>query len=303
MKLLIFLFIASVMFGQGCNEITKKSPSTTEPKTIPHMEDADTKPCGWSLDPSLVLLLSEDPSPHIIPDSVNKAAYPSLVMPRDCYHPTVRDYQKHHKFKSKKNIGAIDWDEKVKFTPSTFLTFHSGAKSVFSITWKNGIVDIEHGDSTEITEAAETFFAFLEDYISEEYDIIEKNKIDTIDWDAVIDEAFNNKPQVKKFLYSEPNWVIATLINDTTLSVSDEIKELWWAGKKLITVDDLQEYAEECYADSSKSHLGYPLWSDGCLVKKGNLADWFELDCNKENHYEYVHRTPTFTGFIKWLEE
>ncbi|MBU2061716.1 MAG: hypothetical protein KKH44_07715 [Bacteroidetes bacterium] len=39
--------------------------------------------------------------------------------------------------------------------------------------------------------------------------------------------------KVKKFFFSDESekWVIAVLVDDTTMSVTNEIKEIWWAGK------------------------------------------------------------------------
>ena len=68
-------------------------------------------------------------------------------------------------------------------------------------------------------------------------------------------------------------------------------------------VERYDEYAKECYKDSTLSHTYMPKWNSGCLRQIGNLADGysFVIDCKDSSHYSYTHRTPTFEGFIEWL--
>lgn len=60
-------------------------------------------------------------------------------------------------------------------------------------------------------------------------------------------------------------------------------------GAQTITLQDLKDYQEYCYNDSSKTS-GYV---------------FFENDYG--GHYEYMphytHKTPTFEGFIEWMEK
>lgn len=81
-----------------------------------------------------------------------------------------------------------------------------------------------------------------------------------------------------------------------------------------ITLNDLIDYKNECYNDSTKY----------CYRK---ICDWdceeIKCDCNAKPQYitlfnekgekeqrelfpcstKYIHRTPTFEGFIKWVEK
>ena len=79
-------------------------------------------------------------------------------------------------------------------------------------------------------------------------------------------------------------------------SVGSSIVELlyWW-----------DRYSAECYADSTrtlmdvirrqKGIVSYPCSSDGNEIDPGFSPVWVG------HRFEYLHRTPTFEGFIAWL--
>ena len=64
-------------------------------------------------------------------------------------------------------------------------------------------------------------------------------------------------------------------------------------------------YAEECYKDSSWVHTHIPKWNDSCYRQAGDLAHgyYFELVCKNKDHFEWIHKKPTFEGFIEWLKK
>lgn len=70
-----------------------------------------------------------------------------------------------------------------------------------------------------------------------------------------------------------------------------------------VSKQDLFEYSEECYNDSTNTHVHGLKWNDSCVEQRGNLASgyWFKIVCKLPSHFEYLHRIPTFEGFIEWL--
>lgn len=69
--------------------------------------------------------------------------------------------------------------------------------------------------------------------------------------------------------------------------------------------DLILAYADECYADSILQHTYNSNWYDKCLRQTGNLAMGYSyvIDCEDSSHYSFVHREPTFKGFIEFLRK
>jgi hypothetical protein len=67
----------------------------------------------------------------------------------------------------------------------------------------------------------------------------------------------------------------------------------------------LDQYAKECYADSTLQHTHNSKWNDNCFRQTGNLAVGYSytIDCKDSSHYSYTHRIPTFEDFTTWLRK
>lgn len=70
--------------------------------------------------------------------------------------------------------------------------------------------------------------------------------------------------------------------------------------KKVVTIESVLQYAEECYNDSTKARMRK-------VIVEGET---FEVQCQREEYFsgeaglcydKYVHRQPTFEGFINYL--
>lgn len=75
--------------------------------------------------------------------------------------------------------------------------------------------------------------------------------------------------------------------------------------QKCITLQDLIDYQKECYNDSSLEHTHfYNRWYDDCYTQRGNLMDGYHyvLSCKDSTHFEWIHKQPTFEGFIEYLK-
>jgi len=95
----------------------------------------------------------------------------------------------------------------------------------------------------------------------------------------------------------------SVLVEDSKLSV---------AGQRLITLNDLSEYADECYKDSIL--MAYRLiktedeyGASGTIIYTRNSPHYSGMQHwpDKYIRIEYVKepKQPTFTGFIEWLKE
>ena len=66
------------------------------------------------------------------------------------------------------------------------------------------------------------------------------------------------------------------------------------------------EYETYCYDDSTYTHIYNPTWADWhtCYQQSGNLAHGYhwKLICNNKSHFSYIHKEPTFIGFIEYLK-
>ena len=66
------------------------------------------------------------------------------------------------------------------------------------------------------------------------------------------------------------------------------------------------EYETYCYDDSTYTHIYNPTWADWhtCYQQSGNLAHGYhwKLICNNKSHFSYIHKEPTFKGFIGYLK-
>ena len=78
-------------------------------------------------------------------------------------------------------------------------------------------------------------------------------------------------------------------------------KEVWHTSTEWLML----KYADECFNDSTLTHTHNAQWNDLCFVQAGNMADgyYFELVCEDKNHFEWIHKKPTFEGFIEWLKQ
>ena len=71
------------------------------------------------------------------------------------------------------------------------------------------------------------------------------------------------------------------------------------------TYDLITEYEQECFNDSSLTHiympeLSYPFEFGRCYKQTGNLG--YTLDCNNQEHYSYVHNEPSWDGFREFVK-
>ena len=66
---------------------------------------------------------------------------------------------------------------------------------------------------------------------------------------------------------------------------------------RIVTLDLLEEYQEYCYNDSTNIKAHKETYGEWCISYDGHT-------CDNPEHYEYrwVHKEPTFNGFIEWLK-
>lgn len=62
--------------------------------------------------------------------------------------------------------------------PISSITFGNGAN--FSITWKNGNLEILYGKETKPSEAVKQFFDWLKKYIEQDYYVIQKDSLNKL---------------------------------------------------------------------------------------------------------------------------
>ncbi len=67
-----------------------------------------------------------------------------------------------------------------------------------------------------------------------------------------------------------------------------------WENNVFITTKNLIDYKRACFNDSSIYHVGYI--SDTTIISEDTNTVYV-----KEIKY-YSHKTPTFDGFIEWIE-
>lgn len=69
------------------------------------------------------------------------------------------------------------------------------------------------------------------------------------------------------------------------------------------------QYADECYRDSSITtyHRSPMMWDLATGTAMGNLCfmTGYNGQCGNSNHWhdKWIHKDPTFPGFIKWLKK
>lgn len=76
---------------------------------------------------------------------------------------------------------------------------------------------------------------------------------------------------------------------------------------QLSTYDLIVEYEQECYSDSSLSHIYTTrnnMMFNKCYIQKGSMEGGYyvELNCDDSSHYSYVHKEPTWDGFREFVK-
>ena len=72
-----------------------------------------------------------------------------------------------------------------------------------------------------------------------------------------------------------------------------------------IVLQLLLEYEEDCYNDSTLTHVHNVRWNDSCYTQTGNLA-WgydYKLTCDDSTHYKWTHKEPTMADFYRWFSK
>jgi hypothetical protein len=87
---------------------------------------------------------------------------------------------------------------------------------------------------------------------------------------------------------------------ESVLIISDDNKS---SNTDILTLlNEYQRYSKECYNDSSKVHYEDVGYINYCY--RAEFDGWkynYILNCNDSTHYRYVHKQPTFEGFMEWL--
>ena len=68
-----------------------------------------------------------------------------------------------------------------------------------------------------------------------------------------------------------------------------------------ITIADIEQYEIECYNDSSISEIHINDFDDRFCFSKYQFGSFFH--CINPNHYEWIHREPTFKGFREFIKK
>jgi len=114
---------------------------------------------------------------------VNKAKVTSSNMPGDSYvkdfeikKVTIKPTSKAKKESKLSYDFMVDSDSALLIPEYDTITFGPSSEAQVSITWENGILNVEYPEGTSITEAAKAFFDVMKMYINDSYIIIEKKK-------------------------------------------------------------------------------------------------------------------------------
>jgi hypothetical protein len=94
-------------------------------------------------------------------------------------------------------------------------------------------------------------------------------------------------------------------IDSTSNIITEEEAVKEWLDDSYSIIGLMTLYKVNCYNDSTLKHTHMPKWNDKCFTQMGDLATgyYYELDCNIKDHYTYIHKEPTFEGFINWIND
>jgi hypothetical protein len=88
---------------------------------------------------------------------------------------------------------------------------------------------------------------------------------------------------------------------ETVLAMDSTFTITSYKGEKIITLSDLMEYEEECYNDSTEAAYDYYKWGNDTTIQSPSIDPGHIMGYIGRKNI-YIHKQPTFAGFIIWLK-